>query len=234
MFVPLHDDNPLKKIQAQFVTIALIVANVVIFAGVQSGIFANGEETALSFGVIPAVLFDFEELAPEFAVIPEGLTLLTYNFVHGSWLHLIGNMLFLWVFGDNVEDATGHFRFLLFYLGCGIFAGLAHSATLPASDLPLVGASGAVAGVIGAYLMLHPKVRLWVLIMWRIPIRVPALWALGFWAAMQLFNALGSAGDNVAWWAHVGGLAAGAGLIVFLRRPGVPLFDRPLAADRTE
>ena len=239
MFIPLHDANYLRHIRLQYVTLAVIVANCAIWlvmaaSGVGAADNPASQATFFSYGFIPAVANGYENLGPDLSVLPEPATYVTYAFLHGNFMHLAGNMLFIWVFGDNVEDATGHFRFLLFYLGCGIFAGLAHSATLPASDLPLVGASGAVAGVIGAYLMLHPKVRLWVLIMWRIPIRVPALWALGFWAAMQLFNALGSAGDNVAWWAHVGGLAAGAGLIVFLRRPGVPLFDRPLAADRTE
>jgi membrane associated rhomboid family serine protease len=149
-------------------------------------------------------------------------------FLHASWLHLIGNMLFLWVFGDNVEDATGHFRFLLFYLACGAVAALAHSFVLPESELPLVGASGAVAGVIGAYLILHPRVRIWVLLLWRIPVRLSAMWVIGVWIAIQLVNALTVQGDGVAWWAHVGGLAAGAILILFLRRPGVALFDRNL------
>lgn len=227
MFVPLHDGNPLRQIKAPYVTVSLIAANIAVFVLLQFGLFADPEEMALGLGVIPAVLFDLEELAPQFILVPEEMTLITYNFIHGSWLHLLGNMMFLWVFGDNVEDATGHFRFLLFYLGCGILAALAHSLAMPASELPLVGASGAVAGIIGAYLMLHPRVRLWILIMWRIPIRISALWALGFWVAIQLFNAVTAAGDNVAWWAHVGGLAAGAVLIVFLRQPGVPLFDRP-------
>ncbi|MDP2620462.1 MAG: rhomboid family intramembrane serine protease [Hyphomicrobiales bacterium] len=229
MFVPLYDDNPLRHVRAQFVTYALIAANVFVFVAFQSDLVgADVEVTALSFGVIPAVLMDVEELAPEFVIIPAQLTLVTYMFLHGSWLHLIGNMLFLWVFGDNVEDATGHFRFLVFYLACGAFAALVHSVVLPDSELPLVGASGAVAGVIAAYLMLHPKVRIWVLLLWRIPVRLSAMWVLGVWVAIQVFNALTIRGDEVAWWAHVGGLAAGTTLILFLRRPGVPLFDKNL------
>ena len=229
MFVPLYDDNPLRHVRAQYVTYSLIALNVFVFVAFQSGLFGiDVEVTALSYGVIPAVLMDIEELAPEFIIIPEQLTLLTYMFLHGSWLHLIGNMLFLWVFGDNVEDATGHVRFVVFYLACGAFAALAHSLVLPESELPLVGASGAVAGVIAAYLMLHPKVRIWVLILWRIPVRLSAMWILGVWIAIQIVNALTVHGDDVAWWAHVGGLAAGATLILFLRRPGVALFDRNL------
>jgi len=229
MFVPLYDDNPLRHVRMPYVTYALIAINVFVFVAFQSGLFgANIETTALSYGVIPAVLMDIEELAPEFIIIPEQLTLLTYMFLHGSWLHLIGNMLFLWVFGDNVEDATGHFRFVVFYLACGAFAALAHSLVLPESELPLVGASGAVAGVIAAYLMLHPRVRIWVLLLWRIPVRLTAMWVLGVWVAIQLVNALTVHGDGVAWWAHVGGLAAGGTLILLLRRPGVALFDRNL------
>jgi membrane associated rhomboid family serine protease len=229
MFVPLYDDNPLRHVRAQYVTYSLIALNVFVFAAFQSGLLgADIENTALRYGVIPAVLMDVEELAPEFAVIPEQLTLATYMFLHASWLHLIGNMLFLWVFGDNVEDATGHFRFLVFYLACGVVAALAHSLVLPESELPLVGASGAVAGVIAAYLMLHPRVRVWVLLLWRIPARLSAMWVIGVWIAIQLVNALTVQGDEVAWWAHVGGLAAGVTLILFLRRPGVALFDRNL------
>jgi membrane associated rhomboid family serine protease len=147
-------------------------------------------------------------------------------FFHLDVFHLVGNMLFLWVFGDNVEDAMGHVRFLFFYLACGIFAGVFHAWMVPDSDLPLIGASGAVAGVIAAYLMLHPRVGVWVLAFKIIPLRISAGLVLGLWIAMQVVMiALADAGP-VAWWAHIGGLIAGAVLIVFLRRPGVPLFDR--------
>jgi membrane associated rhomboid family serine protease len=135
-------------------------------------------------------------------------------------------MLFLWVFGDNIEDAMGHSRFIMFYLMCGIFAAVLHSWMNPASDLPLIGASGAVAGVISAYLILHPKVKIWVLALWRIPIRITAVWALGIWIVAQFGNLLFESEENVAWWAHIGGLLAGAVLILFMRRRGVVLFDR--------
>ena len=160
--------------------------------------------------------------------MPEGYTLLTYMFLHGDILHLLSNMLFLWVFGDNVEDAMGHIKFIVFYLVCGIAGGLAHSLALPASKLPLIGASGAVAGVIGAYLILHPRVMVWVLAFRFIPLRISAAWVLGVWVATQLFMVLLNQPDQVAWWAHIGGMVAGAILILFMRRPGVPLFDRGL------
>ena len=144
-------------------------------------------------------------------------------------------MLFLWVFGDNVEDAMGHLKFLAFYLLCGIAGGLAHAAFLPSSTLPLVGASGAIAGVIAAYLMLHPRVRVWVL-----AFRIASVADAGGAGAGVLggdavrHGGCSSPADGVAWWAHVGGMVAGAVLVLFMRRPGVPLFDRGLAAPAIE
>ena len=229
MFIPLHDTNPLKWIRYQYVTVALIVLNIAVYAMFETGWFIPLDaENAASFAVIPADLMGSgakSVISPSFP-LPERFTLVTYMFLHGSWIHLLGNMLFLWVFGDNVEDAMGHVRFIMFYLMCGIFAGLLHSWMLPKSDLPLIGASGAVAGIIAAYLILHPKVKVWVLALWRVPIKITAYWALGFWILSQFANLLFDSEENVAWWAHIGGLAAGAVLILFMRRRGVPLFDR--------
>ena len=128
----------------------------------------------------------------------------------------------------------GHFRFLVFYLLCGVFAGLAHSYIVPASASPLIGASGAVAGVIAAYLMLHPNANVWALALQVIPVRLKAMWVLGFWVVWQIVSVmLPQAGGNTAWWAHIGGLVAGAILIILMRRPGVRLFDNgPAQADR--
>jgi membrane associated rhomboid family serine protease len=237
MFVPLHDENTLKSIRFQFVTIGLIAVNVFIYFFQE----LTGFDTAqvASFALVPKELFDTSLLpveAPDaltVTVVPERLTLFSYMFFHGDILHLAGNMLFLWVFGDNVEDSMGHLRFLAFYLACGVFAGLTHALIAPDSDSPLIGASGAVAGVIAAYLMLHPRVRVWVLALKAIPLRISAAFALGLWILMQLFMAalplLGVPDVGpVAWWAHIGGLIAGAVLVVFLRRPGVPLFDKRL------
>jgi membrane associated rhomboid family serine protease len=163
-------------------------------------------------------------------VVPERLTLISYMFFHGDILHLAGNMLFLWVFGDNVEDAMGHVKYLIFYLACGVFAGLTHAWMVPDSDSPLIGASGAVAGVIAAYLMLHPRVRVWVLALKAIPLRISAAFALGLWILIQVVMVLLPQVGPVAWWAHIGGLLAGAVLVVFMRRSGVPLFDKRVSA----
>jgi membrane associated rhomboid family serine protease len=231
VFVPLHDTNPLKTIDYQYVTVALIVLNIAIYVIFQTGWFVPLEDENLAaFAVVPAELMgrglgDETIISP--FLLPQRFTLVTYMFLHGSWLHLLGNMLFLWVFGDNVEDAMGHLRFIMFYLMCGIFAAVAHSWVMPDSDLPLIGASGAVAGIISAYLILHPKVKIWVLALWRIPIKITAYWALGFWILAQFINLLlFDTEESVAWGAHIGGLAAGAILILFMRRRGVPLFDR--------
>jgi len=233
MFVPLHDENTLKSIRFQFVTIALIAINVAVYLFEVSGI---DDAVVASFAVIPKELFDtsllpFEAPVPlHVPAVPERFTLLTYMFFHGDILHLAGNMLFLWVFGDNVEDAMGHVRFLIFYLACGVFAGLTHAWMVPDSESPLIGASGAVAGVIAAYLMLHPRVRVWVLALKAIPLRISAAFALGLWILIQIVMVLLPQVGPVAWWAHIGGLVAGAVLVVFFRRSGVPLFDRRIGA----
>lgn len=232
MFIPIYDQNPLRSIQFQAVTVSLIVVNVAVFI---LQVVALPLPVILGFALVPADLLGAGvaasgALAPAGEIaIPERFTLLSYMFFHGDILHLAGNMLFLWVFGDNVEDALGHFRFLIFYLACGVAGGLAHTLMLPTSGMPLIGASGAVAGVIAAYLMLHPRVRVWVLILRFIPIRITAAFALGAWILMQLVMALLPQVGPVAWWAHIGGLAAGAVLVVVLRRAGVPLFDRGIA-----
>ena len=237
VFIPISDDNPLRVIRLQWVTISLIAANVLVFLLELLG-DGEGQAVIVSFAVVPSELFQVQSL-PGGALtpgpqVPEWLTLITYQFLHGGILHLVSNMLFLWVFGDNVEDAMGHLRFLVFYLLCGVAGGLAHAAFLPASQFPLIGASGAVAGVIAAYLMLHPRVRVWVLALRFVPLRVPAVWVLGFWVVMQFVMVVLAPADGVAWWAHVGGMAAGAVLILFMRRPGVPLFDRGLVAPAIE
>lgn len=229
MFVPISDNNPLRHLPFQYVTVGLIGVNVLVYLLFTSGFVVDAlESTAYSFGVVPAVFNDYRTLPAEYALIPDTLTLVTYQFVHGGFLHLISNMAFLWVFGDNVEDAMGHFRFLVFYLLCGVAAALVHDFAQPESVAPLVGASGAVSGVIAAYLMLHPHVKVWVLVLWRVPIRLKAVWVLSFWVVLQVFNILTAENDGVAWWAHIGGLAAGAVLVLVMRRSGVPLFDRGL------
>ena len=232
MFIPIRDDNPLRTIPFQYVTASLIAINVLIFLLQMTGI---DERVVASFDVVPnelfrAGLFGGEAVpGPHDAVaVPERITLLSYMFFHGDPMHLLGNMLFLWVFGDNVEDATGHLKFLVFYVLCGIFAGLTHAFVTPASGVPLIGASGAVAGVIAAYIMLHPRVQVWVLALRVIPLRISAAFALGAWILTQVVMVLLPQVGPVAWWAHIGGLIAGVLLILVMRRPGVPLFDRGL------
>ncbi|QKV20290.1 rhomboid family intramembrane serine protease [Oricola thermophila] len=229
MFIPLHDANSLKHIKAQYVTLALIGVNVAVYLAVNLDLVSGAYEAAVfSFGYIPAVVNDIVELPPGRVIIPEELSLVSYAFLHGSFMHLASNMLFLWVFGDNVEDALGHVRFLVFYLACAVAGALAHGFLVPDSTAPLIGASGAISGIIGAYLILHPKVRIWVLAFGRIPLRLPAAIPLLLWIAFQLANVLLDADDGVSWAAHVGGFVAGAVLVVVMRRRGVPLFDRDI------
>ncbi|MCB4767175.1 rhomboid family intramembrane serine protease [Ancylobacter sp. Lp-2] len=225
MLLPINDDNPLEGITHAYVTWALIAVNIVVFVLVQHGYRPEIDvATVFGYGAIPAVVHHAAVLPAEYERLPAELTLISYMFLHGGWLHLAGNMAFLWVFGDNVEDALGHARYFVFYLACGVAGGLAHAFAVPESASPLVGASAAISGLVGAYLMLHPNVRIWVLMFMRIPIRVPAIWPLGAWIAFQMWNALRAGEADTAWWAHVGGLATGAVLVVFLRRSGVPLW----------
>ncbi len=230
MFIPLYDHNRLSHVPRPYVNLSIIAVNVLVFllfqrAGSEEAIAAS----SYSFGLIPVVFFDLRDLAPQLQYLPEWTSIVTYAFLHGSFMHLIGNMLFLWVFGDNVEDAMGHVRYLIFYLLCAAAGGFAYAILDVNSDVPLIGASGAVAGVVAAYLMLHPRVKVWVLVLGRVPLRLSARWVLGAWVVYQIVNAVIAGDSQVAWIAHVGGLAAGALLVLVLRRRGVPLFDRGLA-----
>ena len=224
--LPLKDDNPLTRIPFQYVTLVLIGACVAVFLW-QVSLAAGGEAAVLGLGAIPAVVFGSRELVPGLVLVPATLTLVTSMFLHGGWMHLLGNMLFLWIFGDNVEDSMGHLRFLVFYLVCGVAAALAHAALNADSTVPMVGASGAISGVLGAYLVLHPRTQVLVLFMYMVT-RLPAFVVLGLWIGMQVVNASmvgGVEGGGTAWWAHIGGFIAGAALIVPFRHKSVPLFD---------
>ena len=238
MFVPIYDINPLRRIRFQYVNVALIVINVLVFLIFQGKDIWTGNDCgqvifSKAFGVIPLQLLgtavSFQD-CPDGALgalnFPPPLTLLTYMFLHGSIWHLVGNMLFLWVFGDNVEDALGHVRYVIFYLLCGIAGGLLYFATQLHSTAPLIGASGAIAGVVAAYVMLSPRVHLWVLVLRVIPMQVPAYLAIGAWIIMNIVLAFLNVDASVAWWAHIGGLIAGAILVVFMRQRGVHLFER--------
>lgn len=225
MFIPLYDDNPNDPKFFPYVTRGLVVLNVFIFVFLQSPIFHDSPETiVIHFGIIPAFIgFGIDTGT---VTLPFPATFLTYMFLHGSWMHLIGNMLFLWVFGDNVEHAMGRLRFLVFYLACGAAGGAAHYLSMPESTAPLIGASAAIAGIVAAYLMLFPNVKVWILLLLRIPLKLSAKWVLGAWILFQFVNLFISTDPQTAWWAHIGGLAAGAVLVVFLRRPDIPLFAK--------
>ncbi len=232
MFIPLHDANSLKRIRLQYVTIGLVVANALVF-------FATVLEpetlalAAVGLGYIPYFALGIPDLPPEYTLVPEELTYVTYAFLHGDILHLGGNMLFLWVFGDNVEDALGHFRFLIFYLLCAAFAAAFHGFMAAESQVPLIGASGAIAGVVAAYLILHPRVKVWVLAFGRIPLRIPAYVMLVLWIGMQfLMFSVADNGDDISWAAHVGGILAGAVLVFLLKSRDVPLFDREIVTPK--
>ena len=233
MFIPLHDRNELKHIRVQYVTITLIVINFVAWlttGPVATEDFANA--AILGLGYIPAIIFEYAALDPSLVIVPDEFTFVTYSFLHGDFMHLAMNMLFLWVFGDNVEDAMGHLRFLIFYLACAATGALCHGLLSTTSEAPLVGASGAISGVVAAYLMLHPRVRVWVLVFFRVPLPLPAFIPLLLWVGQQFFMLLADPYGNVSWGAHVGGIIAGALLVLILRRPGVPLFDRQIVTPR--
>jgi membrane associated rhomboid family serine protease len=232
MFVPILDDAPVRRIRRPWVTYGFVAACTLIYVVFQSGWFAPERPGAVvSLGLIPSVLFGEAVLPADYALVPAWTTLATSLFLHGGVLHLAGNMLFLWVFGDNVEDDLGHLRYVVFLLMCGVGAGLAHAAAAAHSDAPLVGASGVVAGVVAGYVMLHPQVKVWVLLFYRLPLRLRAFWIIGAWVVFQAGNALLVGGaSQVAWWAHVGGFVTGAVLVAVLKRPDVRLFDRDLRA----
>jgi membrane associated rhomboid family serine protease len=232
MFIPLHDANSLKRIKLQYVTIGLIAANAIVFliTGLGSQQFAGAAVYGL--GYVPSVVFDTIELPPELIFVPEDLTYLTYAFMHADIFHLGGNMLFLWVFGDNVEDALGHLRFLIFYLLCAIAGAAFHGVVAPDSQVPLIGASGAIAGVVAAYLMLHPRVKIWILAFGRIPLRIPAYITLVLWILFQFVMFAAGGEDQISWACHIGGIIAGAILVLVLRSRGVPLFDREIVTPR--
>ncbi len=226
MFVPIHDQNPIRHIARPWVTWSLIAANVAIFL-VQTTLPGGAERAfLLSFGMIPAVVGN--AAVDPFPAMPAWATVFTYAFLHADAWHLIANMAFLWVFGDNVEDAMGHGKFLAFYAVCGACAALAHMLVNPGSIGPLIGASGAVSGVIAAYLLLYPRVTVYMLvrIIIPLPVPIPAIWALGAWIILQVFYALAPSVEPVAWWAHLGGLAAGAALVLFLKRADVPILGK--------
>ncbi len=228
--IPLHDDNPTTL--TPFVTVGLIVACVAVFLWQVTLPPGAAERAVYAYGMIPAVLFGARELPAELVAIPAVASVLTSMFMHGGWMHLIGNMLYLWIFGNNVEDAMGHRRFVVFYLLCGLAAALAQAFQDPASTVPMIGASGAIGGVLGAYVLLYPQARVLVLIplgFFFYTLRIRALYVLGFWFVLQFVSSAlaGAQVGGVAYWAHIGGFIAGMVLILPFRRKGFPLFAGP-------
>jgi membrane associated rhomboid family serine protease len=199
---PLGDDNTGRRI-VPVVTYALIVINVLFFLVELSG----GEAFIRNWAIVPR----------ELMADPAGelITVFTAMFMHGGWLHLLGNMLYLWIFGDNVEDRMGHAKFLIFYLLCGLGATLAQVLFSSDSNIPNLGASGAIAGVLGAYLLMFPGGRVRVM-MGRGIVPMPAIVVIGFWALLQVFGSFGQTGDTsgVAYMAHIGGFVAGLVLVM--------------------
>ncbi len=231
---PIRDDNP--QLSLPWVTYGIVAINVAAWLFVQG---MGGEpglsRSICSLGLIPADLLGTLPAGTRINLGPEVLcqlggsgtwhTVFTSMFMHGSWMHIIGNMWFLLIFGDNVEDAMGPLRFAVFYLLCGVGAAALQIATNVESAVPMVGASGAIGGVMGAYVLLYPRVHVHLLIFlgfYVTTIAVPAVLMLGYWFLLQLvsgFASYGASGGGVAFWAHVGGFAAGAVLIMLFRRP---------------
>jgi membrane associated rhomboid family serine protease len=230
---PLKDENPTEL--TPYVTVTLIAINVAVWILVQQA--GTGEaflSSLCTYGAIPAGVtggLDPGQLILLGSEVPcqvgglGSLTVLTSMFLHGGWMHLIGNMWFMWVFGNNIEDSMGHLRFIVFYLLCGVVAAAVHILTAPGSVVPTVGASGAISGIMGAYLILYPRVRVHTLFFFAIFFRVillPAWIILGEWFFIQLLSGMGTVGaqaGGVAFWAHIGGFVAGLALIKPFERP---------------
>jgi membrane associated rhomboid family serine protease len=225
--IPIKDINPTERFA--IVTLIITVLNIAVFLyelvlGPQAGeIFVD------SFALIPKRLFS---RVPEAShAVPAVAALFTSMFLHGGFLHIAGNMLYLWIFGNNVEDSMGRIRFIVFYFLCGIIAAYTHAIANAASMVPMIGASGAISGVLGAYLVLYPRARVLTLIVFGLYIRtveVPAMFVLGFWFVFQFLNAFLSAstGGGVAWYAHIGGFLAGILLIGIFKRRNVTWWSK--------
>jgi membrane associated rhomboid family serine protease len=232
--IPYRDENETQR--PAYITIAIIVLNVVVWLFIEGAGMSLPLATAVcNYGLIPAEL---TETRPPGTAFPmdrglvcltdpgrQPMNVLTSMFMHGSWMHLIGNMWFFWLFGNNIEDSMGHLRFIVFYLLCGLVAALLQVLFAPTSVIPMVGASGAISGVMGAYLILYPRVKVYAIlplfIFWT-TVALPAWVMLGYWMVVQFFGGLqsfSSKGGGVAFWAHVGGFVAGVVLIRIFARP---------------
>jgi membrane associated rhomboid family serine protease len=223
--IPLKDSIPTERFPV--VTVLFIALNILVFLYELALGEGQGEYFVGAFALIPARLFHAATAVP--GPFPVGVTLFTSMFLHGGLFHLAGNMLYLWIFGNNVEDAMGRVRFIVFYLVCGMVAAVSHAMTNTQSLVPMIGASGAISGVLGAYLLLYPQARILTLFTLGFFVRmieVPAMVVLGFWFVFQFLNALVTqgGGGGVAWYAHIGGFLVGMVLIGMFKRRTVPFW----------
>ena len=227
--IPISDDNPTRIVP--FLTWGIMAACIGVFIWQVSLGQSAEERVAYTYGFVPALLLGHAKLSAALEAPAPALTLLTSMFMHGSWLHLAGNMLYLWIFGNNVEDMMGHVRYLIFYVLSGIAAALTHGLANPDSTIPMLGASGAISGVLAAYVMVYPGARVTVILPLGIllyPVKIAAIFVVGFWFVIQLISAAMTdpSQPGVAFLAHVGGFVAGLILTPFFKYADVPLFGR--------
>jgi membrane associated rhomboid family serine protease len=227
--IPLRDHLATTRIP--YVTYTVIATCVLVFLWQLSLGSLGGQQAVYALGAIPAVIFGDARLPADLVMVPPVSTVFTSMFMHGGWMHLIGNMLYMWIFADNVEDSMGGLRFIVFYLLCGVAAVLAQSLPDVTSQVPMIGASGAISGVLGAYLLLFPHTRVLVMIPLGFIMKahyLPAAVVLGFYFVLQIvMTAMTPAGGSgVAFAAHLGGFVAGAALIVVFKHRRVPLLSK--------
>ena len=220
-FFPFADENPTSKIPI-FNWLIILICSITFLKYIFEHNYVQ-EQLFISFGMIPAILFGYSELSTQLKVIPAFITIITSMFLHGGWMHLIGNMMYLHIFGDNIEEILGRVKFLLFYFITGIIAALTQALLDPSSTIPMIGASGAIAGILGGYLVLYPKANIkvffWFIIFFKV-FRIRAFIVLGGWILIQLFSFSGDGFNTggVAYGAHIGGFVAGVILIKFFYR----------------
>jgi membrane associated rhomboid family serine protease len=228
---PLKDDNPTTI--TPVVTWALIAVNAAVFLYQVSLGPKASQVFVYQYGAIPAVVTGVQSLPAMLAAIPPFLSIFTSMFLHGSWMHLIGNMWYLWIFGNNIEEAMGGFRYLAFYLVCGLLASMSQILPNAASIVPTIGASGAIAGVLGAYTLLYPRARVLTFVMAIFFVRlmyIPAGFILGFWFVFQIVSGRITGDPNaggIAFGAHIGGFIAGMLLVGLFKKQGVRFFNQP-------
>ena len=218
-FFPISDVKATKN--KPITSWIILICCIVIFIYQKNFDYHFEQKIILTFGMIPSVLFEIKKLPDELAIIPSYMTLISSMFLHGGWMHLIGNMAYLYIFGDNIEDELGRIKFIIFYIFCGIFAALCQALIDINSEIPMIGASGAISGILGAYIILFPKkdikVFFWFFIFIKI-FRIPAMYVIGFWIFIQFFSLNYSEESNIAYMAHIGGFIAGIIFILTFRK----------------